>query len=96
MDAYYAPYTGSTLATGLDYFALSTGLIPCNATFTINGSESVNLVAVLFVSIALLAIQRRVYEHWLKDTLESLFILNLGIFSVVTFYLNEESKDDNI
>jgi hypothetical protein len=94
MDAYHAPYrkhtrywTGLLLLSRLGLFL----------TFAINanGSENVNLVAVSSVSLALLAIQRRVYEHiyrW-KDLLESFFILNLGIFSVATFYLKEESKN---
>ena len=95
MDAYHAPYRkhtrywiGLLLLSRLGLFL----------TFTINSSERTNLVAVTSVSIALLAIQRRVYEHWLKDVLESSFILNLGIFSVATFYLNEESdsQDDKI
>ena len=95
MDAYHAPFrkhtrywTGLLLITRLGLFL----------TFTINGNESANLVAVCSVSIALLAIQRRVYEHWLKDVLESSFILNLGSFSVTTFYLNEESdsQDDKL
>ena len=66
-------------------------------TFAINAnsSESVNILAVSSVSLALLAIQRRVYDHWCKDLLESSFILNLGIFSVATFYLKEESDDAN-
>ena len=34
------------------------------------------------------------YENLYKDILESSFILNLGIFSVATFYLKEESKGD--
>ena len=94
MDAYYAPYkkharywTGLLLLTRLGLFL----------TFAINanGSESVNILAVSSVSIALLAIHRRIYEHWWKDFLESSFILNLGIFSVATFYLKEESEDVN-
>ena len=93
MDAYHAPYrkhtrywTGLLLISRLGLFL----------TFAINanGSESVNILAVSSVSIALLAIQRRVYQHWLKDALESSFLLNLGIFSVATFYLKEESEDD--
>jgi hypothetical protein len=65
-------------------------------TFAINanGSEGVNLLAASSVSISLLAIHRRVYEKRWKDLLESSYILNLGIFSVATFYLKEESKDD--
>jgi hypothetical protein len=92
MDAYHAPYrkhtrywTGLLLLSRLGLFL----------TFAINanGSESVNLVAVSSVTLALLAIQRRVYEQRWKDLLESFFILNLGIFSVATFYLKEESKN---
>jgi hypothetical protein len=66
-------------------------------TFAINanGSESINLVVVSSVSTALLALQRRIYKHWLKEVLESSFLINLGIFSVATFYLKEESKDGN-
>ena len=53
------------------------------------------IVAVSSVSLALLAIQRRVHEHRWKDLLESFFILNLGIFSVAKFYIKEESKDSS-
>ena len=92
MDAYHAPYkkhtrywTGLLLLSRLGLFL----------TFAINanGSESINILAVSSVTIALLAINRRVYEHWWKDILELSFILNLGIFSVATFYLKEESED---
>ena len=55
-----------------------------------NDSESVNLVAVISVTVALLAMRFRVYEN---DILESSFILNLGIFSVATFYLKEKFED---
>ena len=91
MDAYHAPYrkhtrywTGLLLLSRLGLFL----------TFAINanGSESVNLVAVSSVSLAFLAFKRRVYEHRWKDLLESSLILNLGIVSVATFYIKEESK----
>ena len=93
MDAYHAPYrkhtrywTGLLLISRLGLFL----------TFAINAnsSESVNILAVSSISIALLAIQKRVYQHWLKDALESSFLLNLGIFSVATFYIKEEPEDD--
>ena len=89
MDAYHAPYkkhtrywTGLLLLSRLGLFL----------TFAINanGSESVNLVAVSSVTIALLAI--RVYENLYKDILESSFILNLGIFSVATFISKKSLK----
>ena len=94
MDAYHAPYkkhtrywTGLLLLSRLGLFL----------TFAINanGSESINILAVSSVSLALLAIKLlRVYENLYKDVLESSFILNLGIFSVATFYLKEESIVD--
>ena len=91
MDAYHAPYrkhtrywTGLLLITRLGLFL----------SFA-NDSDSVNTAAVASVTVALLAIRFRVYEHFYNDVLESSFILNLGIFSVATliFYLNEKSED---
>ena len=66
-------------------------------TFAINtfGSNSINILAVSIVSAALLAIKRRVYENWVKDILESSFILNLCILSVATFYLYEEFDENS-
>ena len=94
MDAYHAPYRKYTRYwTGLLLIS-RLGLFLTFAIFNANGSKSMNILAVSSVSIALLAIQRRVYQHRLKDALESYFLLNLGIFSVATFYLKEEPKDD--
>ena len=92
MDAYHAPYkkhtrywTGLLLLSRLGLFL----------TFAINanGSERINILAVSSVTVALSAIKFRVYEHFYNDILESSFILNLGIFSIATFYLKEESED---
>ena len=89
MDAYHAPYkkhtrywTGLLLIERLGLFL----------TFAVNanGSESINILAVSSVAITLLAMKLRVYKCLHNDILES-FILNLGIFSVATFYLKEES-----
>ena len=89
MDTYHAPYrkhtrywTGLLLITRLGLFL----------SFA-NDSESVNIVAIISVTVALLAIRIRVYEHFYNDVLESSFILNLGIFSVATFYLKEKSEN---
>ena len=89
MDAYHAPYrkhtrywTGLLLLSRLSLFL----------TFA-NDSESVNIAAVVSVSVALLAMRFRVYEHFYNDVLESSFILNLGIFSAATFYIKEKSED---
>ena len=92
MDAYHAPYkkytrywTGLLLLTRLGLFLI----FAVNA----NGGESINILAVSSVSVALLAIQKNIYEHRIKDILESSFILNLGVFSVATFYLKESEND---
>ena len=45
------------------------------------------------MTVALLAIRFRVYEHFYNDVIESSLILNLGIFSVATFYFNEKSEN---
>ena len=89
MDAYHAPYrkhtrywTGLLLITRLGLFL----------SFA-SDSESVNTAAVASVTVALLSIRFRVYEHFYNDVLESSFFLNLGIFSIATFYLNEKSED---
>ena len=89
MDAYHAPYRKHTRYwTGL-LLIIRLGLFLSFA----NGSESVNTAAVISVIVALLAIRFRVHEHFYNDILESSFILNLGIFSVATFYLNEKAED---
>jgi hypothetical protein len=95
MDAYHAPYTNEVRYwTGL----LLLSRLGLFLTFAINtfGSNSINILAVSIVSAALLAFKRRVYENWVKDILESSFILNLCIFSVVTFYLDEEFNENII
>ena len=91
MDAYHAPYkkhtrywTGLLLISRLGLFLMFA-----------NDSESVNITTVSSVSVALLAIRFRVYEHVYNDILESSYILNLGIFSVATFYFKEKSEDAN-
>ena len=93
MDAYHAPYRKNTRYwTGL----LLLSRLGLFLTFAVNanGSDSINILAVASVSIALLTMHRRVYEHWGKDLLELSFVFNLGIFSVATFYLKEESNND--
>ena len=88
MDAYHAPYKKHTRYwTGL-LLILRLGLFLIFA----NNSESVNIAAVTSTTVALLAIRFRVYEHFYNDILECSFILNLGIFSVATFYFKEEKK----
>ena len=93
MDAYHAPYRKNTRYWPGLILLSRLGLF---LTFAINtnGSESINILAVSFISLTLLALQKRVYEHWCKDLLESTFILNLGILSLATFYLKKESNDD--
>ena len=83
-------HTGSTLATGLAGLLLITRL-GLFLSFAYH-SESINIVAVISVTVALLAIRFRVYKHFYNDVLESSFILNLIIFSVITFILKKSLK----
>ena len=92
MDAYHAPcrmhtryWTGLLLITRLGLFL----------SFA-NDSESVNTAAVASVTVALLAVRFRVYERFYNDVIESSFILNLGIFSVATFYLIAIEKSEDV
>lgn len=88
MDAYHAPFrkharywTGLLLLSRLGLFM----------TFAINatGSDSINLLAISSVTAALLAMKGRVYSQYGNDILESVFILNLCILSVATFYIKD-------
>ena len=64
-------------------------------TFAINtlGNQSINILAISSVAAALLAVKGRVYVYWLNDILESSFLLNLCVLSIISFYLDEEVSD---
>ena len=89
IDAYHAPYrSNGRYWTGLLLIARG-GLF---IIFAINavGSDDFNILAITSVVLALLSIKGRVYENRYIDALESLFLLNLGILSVATFYIREK------
>ena len=97
MDAYHAPYKEHTRYwTGL-LLLIRVGLF---FTFAINslGSESINILVISFVAIALLALPvGKVYQCWWNDLLERSLILNLSIFSFATFIVTKkEFKDDQL
>ena len=97
MDAYHAPYTKEARYwTGL----LLLSRLGLFLTFAINtfGNNGVNILAVATVSAALLAIKRRVYEDWVKDILESSFILNLCItlIGILLYHVSLILKSSNI
>ena len=86
-------HTGNTLATGLDYFRSHDWTYIPHFAINMNGNESVNLVAVPSVSLALLSIQRRVYEHRQKDLLKSILLYSQpGNFSAQTFISKKNPK----
>ena len=90
IDAYHAPYRSNGRHwTGL-LLVTRGGLY---ITFAINavGSDDFNILAITSVVIALLSIKGRVYENRYIDALESLFLVNLGILSVATFYIRENN-----
>ena len=89
MDAYYAPYKKHTRYwTGL----LLVSRMGLYLTFAINalGNESINILAITSISAALLALKGRVYEHWFNDVLESVFLLDLCILSIATYYVKKD------
>ena len=59
-------------------------------------SESANLVSVICIVLCLVTfkviIARRAYKNWSLNTLETSFLLNLGIFAAVTYYLSQDAK----
>ena len=87
--------TGNTLATGLYDFRSHDWAYISHLVFAINvnGNESINLVAVPSVSLALLSIQRRVYEHKQKDFLKSILLyFQPGNFSAQAFISKQNPK----
>ena len=83
--------TGSTLITGLDYFTLVIGTISHFA-INANGSESIYLEAVSSVSLALLAIQKRVYEHGWKDLATRIVLFSTWKFFQWQFFIDKNFK----
>jgi len=86
IDAYTGPYnvkyhfwTGMLLL--LRYILFTT--------FELNtlGSPGVNLLAIAVACMCILPFIHGVYRTWQKDILEFSFVLNLGIFSLVTAYV---------
>ena len=91
MDTYYAPYKDNARYwTGLLVLARG-GLFLTIASNAI-GSGRVNLLAISSVATALAVMKGRVYKKHYNDILDSSFVLNLCIFSVATFYIQEEES----
>ena len=53
-------------------------------------ATSTNVLAIAIVTLATLVFTRllkgKVYKSWWVDTLEALFLLNVGVLSAATFY----------
>ena len=95
LDVYYAPFKQkSRYWIGLTLLARLALLL----TIAINavGSDNVNILVIASVTAGLLSIKRRVYTHRYNDILESSFVLNLCIFSIVTFYLKENDINNQL
>ena len=62
-------------------------------TFAFNAlvNDGINLLAISSVTTVLSVMKGRVYEKYASDILESSFILNLCLFSIITFYLRPGS-----
>ena len=86
LDAYYAPFRKKgRYWVGLLLFTRLALIM----TFAFNalGNNGINLLAISSVTTALSVMKGRVYDKRANDILESSFILNLCLFSIVTFYL---------
>lgn len=94
LDAYYAPFRKKgRYWVGLLLFTRLALIM----TFAFNalGNDGINLLAISSVTTALSVMKGRVYERRSNDILESSFVLNLCLFSVVTFYLIAEDMSEN-
>ena len=89
MDAYHAPYTAKCRYwTGL-LLLVRLGSFLAFA-FNVFGDSSVNLLVITSTSFGLAMwyiLADKVYLNWYLNTLESSFILNLGILSLATLYI---------
>ena len=86
LDAYYAPFRKKgRYWVGLLLFTRLALIM----TFAFNamGSDGINLLAISSVTTALSVMKGRVYDKRANGILESSFVLNLCLFSIVTFYL---------
>lgn len=93
LDAYYAPFLKKgRYWVGLLLFTRLALIM----TFAFNalGNDGVNLLAISSVTTALSVMKGRVYEKRANDILESSFILNLCLFSIITFYLKAEDTPE--
>ena len=89
LDAYHAPYRKNK-RHWIGLLLLTRCVIFVTFAFNAVGDYDVNLLIVCSVVAGLSIIKGRVYEKFYNDFLESSFVLNLCIFSVVTFYVLEE------
>ena len=96
LDAYYAPYNSSSYYwVGL--LLISRIVIYFVIAFNTSGDPGVNLISIACVTITLLVCKlmfKNIYKEHSTDFMESLFIINLTIFTLTTMYLHS-SKDSN-
>ena len=92
MDAYYGPYKKNA-RHWIGLFLLARCSLILTFTFDTGlGDQNLNLLIVTSVTAILSIIKGQVYEKWYNDFLESSFLLNLCILSVVTFYVQSEKS----
>ena len=100
MDAYHAPYDKDS-RHWLGIFLLARCSLFLTFAFNTAGldGQHLNLLIVISFTIIHLTAKGRSYEKWYNDFLESSFLLNLGLLSAATFYVqtsNKSSIDDKI
>ena len=94
LDAYYAPYK-SEKRYWLGLYLLARCALSATFAFNAAGDFDINLLVVCSVVAGLSIIKGQVYEKRYNDIFETCFLLNLSIFSVVTFYVLEDVPTDS-
>ena len=98
LDAYHAPYTDKhRYWTGL--MLLFRFILFIISAVNALGDPSINLLAIAFITIAVLTLHiisgTRIYKTWSLGLLETTFILNLAILAVASFYIRLTGGNQN-
>ena len=93
IDAYHAPFTPKHhYWLGLLLFAQIThNLVAAMTTDSLIATFAAGCIALGL--ILLRVINTRIYKNSLQDTLETLFLTNIVIMALATFYIRENNKD---
>ena len=87
MDAYHAPFRPS-YRSWCGLLLLFRTIVFLTSSLNYNGDQQINLMCVAILSFATIHLKNlcgRIYKNWVSN-IETLYVLNLGIFSVAAMY----------